>query len=223
MKFTLETFLEALKTRLTDKGKKNLSMSERTFKSNVERIYKRLEKADDEELELDAAVEDYLPDLETIEGNMRKDNADFIKRWNKAHPASEEDAPNPTSVEPTDKIDLLLKEIGELKKEREAEKAAKELYDYKADVSKQLGEKLKDFDNAKGWIERRLKGYAFDPKADKEELVKSLVADYNADFAGVKLNTTPKRAGADFEKQDPELAKIRKMREEQIKREKENI
>jgi len=214
MKFTKEQFLETLKTK---NGAEKL-LSNKTVQG-MEALYGFA----GEEEEMDAFVERISPLIKTFEGQVRKMNSDHFKEkqeWEKQNPKPK---PDEKPAEPTDKIDLLLQEIGELKKEREAEKAAKELTEYKTDVSKQLGEKLKDFDNAQGWIERRLKGYAFDPKADKEELVKSLVADYNADFAGVKPNTTPRGAGGGSEGQDPELAKIRKMREEQIKREKEKF
>ncbi|MDE6151789.1 MAG: hypothetical protein K2G12_07385 [Prevotella sp.] len=86
MKFTKEEFSEELKKRLTNNSKKKLAQSDRTFNASVERIYKRLEKREDDEMELDDAVEDYLPDFEEIEGNMRKDNASFINVRKKHHP-----------------------------------------------------------------------------------------------------------------------------------------
>ena len=49
MKFTKEQFSEALKAGITNNGKKNLAMSERSFNGKVERIYKRLEKASDKD------------------------------------------------------------------------------------------------------------------------------------------------------------------------------
>lgn len=219
MKFTKEQLTEALKAKLTANGKK-LSMSERTLKSNVERIYARLERTNDETLELDAAVADYLPDFEEIEGNMRKDNADFVKEWEKQHPKpKEESKPKDEPTTESEQLKALQRQLQTLLDKQEAAEKAKTLSDYKSDISSQLSEKLKEFSNSKGWIERRLKGYAFNTETDKEEVVKSLVADFNADFAGVKPNITPNHAGGGGENKDPELAKIRKMREEQIKRE----
>ena len=59
MKFTKEQLSEALKAKITNNGKKNLAMSERSFNGKVERIYKRLEKASDsDDLELDDVVAD---------------------------------------------------------------------------------------------------------------------------------------------------------------------
>lgn len=91
MKFTKEEFSEELKKKLTNNGKKKLAQSDRTFNAQVERIYKRLEKREDDETELDDAVADYLPDFEEIEGNMRKDNASFINDWKKSHPEKDPD------------------------------------------------------------------------------------------------------------------------------------
>ena len=75
MKFTKEQFSEALKAGITNNGKKNLAMSERSFNGKVERIYKRLEKASgNDELELDDAVADYLEDFQEDDNNIRNDN-----------------------------------------------------------------------------------------------------------------------------------------------------
>ena len=65
MKFTEEEFSEKLKKSLTSDGKKPMQMSERTFKKFVGKIYKRIEKYD-EESELDASVEEYLEELEEL-------------------------------------------------------------------------------------------------------------------------------------------------------------
>ena len=62
MKFTKEQFSEALKNRLSNEGKKKLSISDRTLEKAVERIYARLEKLNDES-ELENSVAEYLPDL----------------------------------------------------------------------------------------------------------------------------------------------------------------
>ena len=61
MKFTNEQLAEALKAKLAPNGKK-LAMSERTLKANVERLYKRLEKSENDD-ELDDVVKEYLPDF----------------------------------------------------------------------------------------------------------------------------------------------------------------
>lgn len=88
MKFTKEQFSEALKNKLSNDGKKKLSISDRTFEKAVERIYARLGKQNDES-ELNDAVAEYLPDLEEIDGNIRNDNSSFIHDWKTSHPETE--------------------------------------------------------------------------------------------------------------------------------------
>ena len=101
MKFTNEQLAEALKAKLTPNGKK-LAMSERTLKANVERLYKRLEKSENDD-ELDDVVMEYLPDFQEIDGNVRKDNSDFVNTWKKEHPD-----PKPDDKDDKDKPDDKL-------------------------------------------------------------------------------------------------------------------
>ena len=133
MKFTNEQLTEALKAKLTPNGKK-LAMSERTLKANVERLYKRLEKSENDD-ELDDVVKEYVPDFQEIDGNVRKDNSDFVNTWKKEHPdpkpddKDDKDDKDEPGDKPDSRLDALLKEIQEMKAEREkdkAERAAKE-------------------------------------------------------------------------------------------------
>ena len=141
MKFTKEEFSEKLKEKLTNKGKKPMQQSERTFKKLVEKIYARLEKTGDDETELDDAVADYLEDFEEIEGNLNKDKADFIKDWKDKHPDPKPNDPPTPPAPPSndDKFDKLMKKFEELEK-REAEREKSEKI---AQLRKELKAKLK--------------------------------------------------------------------------------
>ena len=87
MNFTKEQFSEALKAKLTNNGKKNLAMSERSFNEEVEDIYADLEESgNNEELELADAVGKKIKRLERIDNNVRNDNSKFVKEWEKNHP-----------------------------------------------------------------------------------------------------------------------------------------
>ena len=144
MKFTEEEFSEKLKKSLTSDGKKPMQMSERTFKKFVGKIYKRIEKYD-EESELDASVEEYLEELEELEGNYNKDRADFVKDWKEKHPDKKEpEKKEPEKKEPekkdpnTDKdtderITSLLKKVEEMQAEMKEAKT-------KAAISKKRDE-----------------------------------------------------------------------------------
>lgn len=134
MKFTEEEFSEKLKKSLTSDGKKPMQMSERTFKKFVGKIYKRIEKYD-EEAELDASVEEYLEELEELEGNYNKDRADFVKDWKEKHPDKKEpENKDPNTDKDTDeRITSLLKKVEEMQAEMKEAKT-------KAAISKKRDE-----------------------------------------------------------------------------------
>ena len=184
MKFTKEEFSEKLKDKLTNKGKKPMQQSERTFKKLVEKIYARLEKRDDDETELDDAVADYLEDFEEIEGNLNKDKADFIKDWKDKHPDPKPNDP-PTPPAPTsndDKFDKLMKKFEELEK-REAEREKSEKI---AKLRKELKAKLKKegVDDAE-WLDGYLKKLTITEETDIDEEKEDALKLYN------KANSTP--------------------------------
>lgn len=133
MKFTEEEFSEKLKKSLTSGGKKPMQMSERTFKKFVGKIYKRIEKYD-EEAELDASVEEYLEEFEELEGNYNKDRADFVKDWKEKHPDKKEPNKEPNEDKDTDeRITSLLKKVEEMQAEMKEAKT-------KAAISKKRDE-----------------------------------------------------------------------------------
>ena len=139
MKFTEEEFSEKLKKSLTSDGKKPMQMSERTFKKFVGKIYKRIEKYD-EESELDASVEEYLEELEELEGNYNKDRADFVKDWKEKHPDKKEpekkepEKKDPNKDKDTDeRITSLLQKVEEMQAEMKEAKT-------KAAISKKRDE-----------------------------------------------------------------------------------
>lgn len=178
MKFTKEEFSEKLKDKLTNKGKKPMQQSERTFKKLVEKIYARLEKRDDDETELDDAVADYLEDFEEIEGNLNKDKADFIKDWKDKHPDSKPNDPPTPPAPPSndDKFDKLMKKFEELEK-REAEREKSEKI---AKLRKELKAKLKKegVDDAE-WLDGYLKKLTITEETDIDEEKEDALKLYN--------------------------------------------
>ena len=115
MKFTEEEFSEKLKKSLTSDGKKPMQMSERTFKKFVGKIYKRIEKYD-EESELDASVEEYLEEFEEREGNYNKDRAEFVKDWKERHPDKKEPQKKDPNMDKDidERITSLLQKVEEM-------------------------------------------------------------------------------------------------------------
>lgn len=200
MKFTKEQFSEALKVKLTNNGKKNLAMSERSFNGKVERIYKRLEKASDkDELELDDVVADYLDDLQEDDNNIRNDNSKFIKEWEKNHPNKDDRSDNKDDKGDESKLDKLLKELQDLKSEREEEKKEKAISDKRNQLKLALkGKEVKNED----WINDQLELIHIDSEADVDALTERLLKSYNKFNANTPPDITPGGTGSGKEKTD---------------------
>ena len=200
MKFTKEQFSEALKVKLTNNGKKNLAMSERSFNGKVERIYKRLEKASDkDELELDDVVADYLDDLQEDDNNIRNDNSKFIKEWEKNHPNKDDRSDNKDDKGDESKLDKLLKELQDLKSEREVEKKITAI-SYKRNQLK-LSLKGKEVKN-EDWINDQLELIHIDSETDVDALTERLLKSYNKFNANTPPDITPGGTGSGKEKTD---------------------
>lgn len=200
MKFTKEQFSEALKVKLTNNGKKNLAMSERSFNGKVERIYKRLEKASDkDELELDDVVADYLDDLQEDDNNIRNDNSKFIKEWEKNHPNKDDRSDNKDDKGDESKLDKLLKELQDLKSEREEEKKIKAISDKRNQLKLALkGKEVKNED----WINDQLELIHIDSETDVDALTERLLKSYNKFNANTPPDITPGGTGSGKEKTD---------------------
>lgn len=200
MKFTKEQFSEALKVKLTNNGKKNLAMSERSFNGKVERIYKRLEKASDkDELELDDVVADYLDDLQEDDNNIRNDNSKFIKEWEKNHPNKDDRSDNKDDKGDESKLDKLLKELQDLKSEREEEKKVKAISDKRNQLKLALkGKEVKNED----WINDQLELIHIDSETDVDALTERLLKSYNKFNANTPPDITPEGTGSGKEKTD---------------------
>lgn len=200
MKFTKEQFSEALKVKLTNNGKKNLAMSERSFNGKVERIYKRLEKASDkDELELDDVVADYLDDLQEDDNNIRNDNSKFIKEWEKNHPNKDDRSDNKDDKGDESKLDKLLKELQDLKSEREEEKKVKAISDKRNQLKLSLkGKEVKNED----WINDQLELIHIDSETDVDALTERLLKSYNKFNANTPPYITPGGTGGGKEKTD---------------------
>lgn len=188
MKFTKEQFSEALKAKLTANGKK-LAQSDRTFNAHVERIYKRLEKRDDDS-ELDDTVAEYLPDFEDIEGNMRKDNSDFIKNWEKDHKPADKQVDKPKD-EPEDKYDALMKEIENLKKENETAKRERNVAEKKSKLLSMFKEK--GIDDEK-WASAYLSKLAISEDMDDDKEASDALSLFNKANSHTSVQT-PGAAG----------------------------
>ena len=194
MKFTKEEFSEELKKLLTDNGKKPMVQSERTFNASVERIFKRLEKFDDES-ELDSAVADYLPDFQEIEGNMRKDNSDFVKKWEKEHNNSSDNSNEGGSkngnnaAEGNSELSELLKRMGMIEDLLAKQRLAEAISSKKKQLKKAL---KKDGVEDDEWIEKYIAKLNIDEETDIDEEKDDAIALFNLGNSQVPKNVNTK-------------------------------
>lgn len=124
MKFTKDEAFEKLKGILTNSGKKPLRMSEKSVKKQLETLIPLIAN---DEMELDDFIGKVKETFSTMNSNAEKDNADFIKEWEKNHPEPKKD-PDPKDDhknEPDEKMAKLINRLEELERketEREHEK-----------------------------------------------------------------------------------------------------
>lgn len=194
MKFTKEEFSEELKKLLTDNGKKPMVQSERTFNASVERIFKRLEKFDDES-ELDSAVADYLPDFQEIEGNMRKDNSDFVKKWEKEHKNSSDNSNEGggkngnNAAEGNSELSEILKRMGMIEDLLAKQRLAETISSKKKQLKKAL---KKDGVEDDEWIEKYIAKLKIDEETDIDEEKDDAIALFNLGNSQVPKNVNTK-------------------------------
>lgn len=202
MKFTKEQFSESLKAKLTNNGKKNLAMSERSFNEEVEDIYTELEESDNEELELADAVGKKIKRLERIDNNVRNDNSKFVKEWEKNHPNKVEgDGNGDGNGDGGNKSELqkMQEQINALLKREEENNKAKTISEKRNQLKSSLkGKEVKNED----WINDQLELIHIDSETDIDALTERLVKSYNKFNANTPPDITPRGAGGGGEKTD---------------------
>lgn len=203
MKFTKEQLSEALKAKLTNNGKKNLAMSERSFNEEVEDIYADLEESgNNEELELADAVGKKIKRLERIDNNVRNDNSKFVKEWEKNHPQKNEgDGNGDGNGDGGNKSELqkMQEQINALLKREEENNKTKAISEKRNQLKSAL--KGKDVKN-EDWINDQLELIHIDSETDVDALTERLVKSYNKFSANTPPDITPGGAGGGTEKND---------------------
>lgn len=199
MKFTKEQLSEALKAKLTNNGKKNLAMSERSFNEEVEDIYTDLEESgNNEELELADAVGKKIKRLERIDNNVRNDNSKFVKEWEKNHPNNGNGGGNDDDVNKSE-LQKMQEQINALLKREEENNKTKAISEKRNQLKSAL--KGKDVKN-EDWINDQLELIHIDSETDVDALTEKLVKSYNKFSANTPPYITPGGAGGGTEKND---------------------
>lgn len=215
MKFTKEEAFEKLKGLLTNNGKKDLQMSERSVNEQLEVLMPLIANA---EMELDDFIGKVKTSFEVMNSNAKKDNSDFVKEWEKNHPVTEPPKNDPPqNNEPSDAMAALLKRIDELEKKNAERDKEVVLAQKRKDLLKAMKDKgIKDENWSKSFLEEISITEDFDVDAKADAYLKI----YNKSQAGQTGNgSTPfgsSSNGGDPNKKDP-LAAARAIIEQRNK------
>ena len=215
MKFTKEEAFEKLKGILTNNGKKDLQMSERSVNEQLEVLMPLIAN---EEMELGDFIGKVKTSFEVMNSNAKKDNSDFIKEWEKNHPVTEPPKNDPPqNNEPSDAMAALLKRIDELEKKNAERDKEVVLAQKRKDLLKAMKDKgIKDENWSKSFIEEISITEDFDVDAKADAYLKI----YNKSQAGqTGSGSTPfgsSSNGGDPNKKDP-LAAARAIIEQRNK------
>lgn len=215
MKFTKEEAFEKLKGLLTNNGKKDLQMSERSVNEQLEVLMPLIAN---DEMELDDFIGKVKASFEVMNSNAKKDNSDFIKEWEKNHPVTEPPKNDPPqNNEPNDAMAALLKRIDELEKKNAERDKEAVLVQKRKDLLKAMKDKgIKDENWSKSFIEEISITEDFDVDAKADAYLKI----YNKSQAGQTGNgSTPfgsSSNGGDPNRKDP-LAAARAIIEQRNK------
>lgn len=215
MKFTKEEAFEKLKGLLTNNGKKDLQMSERSINEQLEVLMPLIAN---DEMELDDFIGKVKASFEVMNSNAKKDNSDFIKEWEKNHPVTEPPKNDPPqNNEPNDAMAALLKRIDKLEKKNAERDKEAVLVQKRKDLLKAMKDKgIKDENWSKSFIEEISITEDFDVDAKADAYLKI----YNKSQAGQTGNgSTPfgsSSNGGDPNRKDP-LAAARAIIEQRNK------
>lgn len=187
MKFTKQQAFEELKAELMKSGR-TLHLSDRTINENLETLIPLLAN---EESELSNFISCVTPILNTVNANVEKDKADFVKSYKSEGRKPETQTQTQTTSSSTgddDVLSELKRQLEEVKNQFEAEKREKTLSMRKKDLkseAKKLG--VKD----EKWIEKYVSEIAITEDIDVSEKAKSALELYNLSRAETPLNVTP--------------------------------
>lgn len=188
MKFTKEQFSETLEKELVKKVEKP-SISDKTFQAQIEILYAFAS----EEEELDAFIQKVLPSMVSLDGNYRKDNADFAKKWESEHQLrksqeTKPNGPNPQSVE----LEEIRKQLNELRAAREEEVKKRSIAQKRNDLVKALKEK----NVSDKWAESYAKKVPLSAETDIDSEVKDALSLFNDAESNITPAVTPSRTGS---------------------------
>lgn len=162
-------------------------MSERTMNEHIDTLLPLLVNDDTEMTDF---VDKVLPTFKTVDANLEKEQADFIKNYKTATPTPPVVKP---SVAPNTSLEALQKQLQELQQKIENEEKQKVL----ASVRSNFKSELKDVGiKDDKWIDTYLSKIAISEDLDIKEEAKSTLELYNISKAQIPEDaTTPYNPG----------------------------
>lgn len=193
MKFTKENLAETLQKELVKKVEK-LSISDKTLQAQVEALYAFAGEDD----ELDAFAQKVLPSLVSLDGNYRKDNADFVKKWESEHPSPNPDPKPKEKPNEPDGLEEIRKQLQELRAARDEEVKNRTI----SQKRNELLEKLKKENVSSKWAESYASKIPLSAETDIEREVKDALSLFNGTEASIEPSVTPQHTGTPQRKED---------------------
>ena len=202
MKFTKKQLLDTLKGKLTANGK-HLSISDKTITGLSDSHYDLLVN---EETELDDFVSRILPQFVTLNGNYEKDNADFIKSWQKDHPsgnggkgegngnADDNGNGNGNGGGSSPELTALLERLKKLEEKEAAVEAERTLSQKRSELRAKLKEKGVKDDK---WAETYLKKLTITNDSDLDKEAADALEFYNMAHSSTTHNTPGGSGGSE--------------------------
>lgn len=207
--FTLEELKEALRSKLTNNGKKTLHASERTFNTMTETLYERLRANGGDELKLEDVVSTYIGDYELIEGDMRKrsSNAAKLEREKAELEAEFEALKKRLSCdgegdEQKSELEKMRDELQELKNKLTEDESRRKADAKRGELRKMLLEKI----GKESWVDGQLSLLDVTEETDIEDRVTKLVALYNMDH---EIDNLPPGNGGGKGKEEVDFSDVK--------------
>lgn len=181
--FTKEEAFEELKSKLSKSGR-TLHLSDRTIRDEIENLLPLLAN---DETELSDFVSKVLPGISSVNANMEKEKADFIKNYKPAETKSPKKEDSPTNVE-DDSIAAIKQQLEQLQAQIQTEQRNKTIGSLKRSLKSKLKEKgVTDED----WIDTFIPELNITEDFDVDSKLDSYIKIYNKSKATTPPNVTP--------------------------------
>lgn len=210
MKFTEEDAYKELVAQMTSKGE-TLQISERTIKAMLKRYYGKFAN---DETELSDFVKENIDDFKAVDGQTRKDNADFVKSYQKANP--QQTAKPVDKQEPQSELEKLTAQMAEIKQKldmAEGERIVSLKKQGLLSKMKELG--IKDDE----WANAILSKVSVTAETDIDAEANDYLNIYNKVVASVKPTVTPS-VSKTTDTTDADFKRIKELREKELEEQK---